>query len=838
MKLKIAVLLSFISIAINAQLTIKGKIVDEFNNPLPFVNVFIQGTTYGTTTDNDGRFAFKSKKKRGILEISFVGFQTKTIKITPRTKFLNITLTEGDNVLEEVVLVTRPKKRLKKKENPAYKILKEIWKRKRKNGIDLVDYYQFKKHTAIEVGLNNLDSAFIKTLFKEQYNEAIKEVEYDKDGINYYIPVYLSEKVSNVFGNNKEGKVRENIEAEKFEGLGADGFVFERMANAFKNIDIFKNNIILLRKSFVSPISTNGFGTYDYVLYDSIVKKNEKLYNIYFFPIHNEDLAFQGNLWVSDKSYALKKVKMQVTKSANLNFVRNLSFEKEFELKNDSIYLPVKNAYEGDFTFIDKGDDKRGITNKKTETYSNYVLNKPLPAYFYNGKTEKTRPDQYLKNEEYWNKTGKKEENKATYRLIKSVKGKKRIKRLTGFINTVASGYLDVAKNIQTGPLWTTFGSNDVEGFRIKAGLRTFKTKDDRFRMAGHIAYGFKDKKIKYGVEAQYLLSYKPRISASIAYQDDIEQLGSSLLNTTQLLGQTFGSAILFSRGNNYFLSNVKKIATNFDYAVNPNFHFGFSFSRAKITSAKPDKFSINYLNDLGGINSHVTNVSSDIYTVFTPGRNVYGLGVVQRYGKNIYPTIVLNYRHGYKGIFGGTHDYDKVQIKYNQPIMLGKLGLLDTTVEGGKTFGTVPISLISPIPANQSYSLVKDTFSLMNYYDYSTDTYVAAHFEHHFNGFIFNKIPLIKKLKLRSLITFRTVYGTVSNANRAINDGYSSIRYNTPNKKPYYEYGFGIENLGYGNFRFFRLDFIWRSDYTPASTSIAEPTPKFGIRLGIIPGL
>lgn len=837
MKLKSVIFFCLISVIANAQLTVKGKVVDEFSNPLPFVNVFIQGTTYGTTTDDEGYFSFNSKKKRGILEISFIGFQTKTIKINPKTKFLNITLTEGDNILEEVIVVTKPKKRLKKKENPAYKILKEIWKRKRKNGLDLVNYYQFKKHITTEIGLNNLDSTFIKTLFKEQYRETIKEVKYDSDGINYYIPIYLSEQITKVYGNNKTKKNREDIEAEKKEGLGAQGFVFDRMSNSFKNINIFKNNITLMKKSFVSPISTSGFDTYDYVLYDSVVKNKTKLYNIYFFPIRSEDLAFKGNFWVANKNFSIKKIKMQVTKSANLNFVRRLVFEKEFEVKNDSIYTPTKNKYEGDFTFLDKNDNNKGLTIKKTEKFNNYILNKPLPANFYNTSSEKIRPNQYTKDATYWSSIDN-EENKSTYKLIQSVKGKKRIKRLTGLINVLGSGYVKLSNNIQFGPFWTTFGQNNVEGFRTKLGFRTFKTKDDRFRLSGHIAYGFKDKKIKYGAEAKYLLSYKPRIATSIAYQNDIEQLGSSLLNTTQLLGGSFGSAVLFSRGNNYFLSNIKKIATNFDYAIHPNLHIGFNFSHSKITSASPKNFSINYLNEKGTISSSVTDVASDVYISFTPNRNVYGLGVQQRFGKNLFPTIVLNYRNGYKGVVGGTHNYSKLQIKYNQPILLGKLGTLNTTIEGGKTFGTVPISLLSPIPANQSYSLVKDTFSLMNYYDYVTDTYGAIHLEHHFNGFILNRIPLIKKLKLRSLVTFRTVYGSISNKNRAINDNYSSIIYNTPNKKPYYEYGIGLENIGYGNLRFLRIDAIWRSSYTPAINSVAKPTPKFAIRIGIKPGL
>ena len=842
MKKTLLILSLLITSLLHSQITLKGKIVDEFNNPMPFVNVFLKNTTYGTTTGNDGKFFLKTKKYRGTLEISFIGFQTQIIKVNKKTKYLNVVLKEGDNQLEEVIVVSKPKKRLKKKENPAYRILKEIWKRKRKNGLDLVDYYQYKKHTAIEIGLNNLDTLFLKKIFKSDYKKIIDKVKYDSDGINYYIPIYLNEQITNIYGDNKTDNIREDIEAEKEEGLGAQGFVFDRMSNTFQNVDVFKNNITLLRKSFVSPLSTDGFATYDYVLYDSIVKNDKKLYNIYFFPIRDGDLAFQGNFWVTDKNFSIKKLKMKVHKSINLNFVRALSFEKEFDVKDDSIYIPTKNAYEGDFTFLDKNESNKGLTIKKTMIFDKYILNKPLAKDFYTQKIIKIRPDQYKKEDTYW-KSKESDESSSTYSFIKEVKEKKEIKNITGLINTIASGYVNTSFGVQFGPLWTIFANNQVEGFRTKLSFRTFNTKDDRFRLGGHLAYGFKDKKIKYGLEGRYLLSYQPRIAVGLAYQKDIEQLGSSLLNTTQLLGTTFGTDALFSRGDNFFLSKVEKIATNFDYQIKRNLHVGINFSHARIRSASPKNFSMDYLDENGNTQSRITDVASDLYLSFTPGRFVYGLGVVRRFGRNIFPTLVLNYRRGYKGVFNGTHTYDKLQFKYNQPILLSKFGILDATLEAGKTFGTLPIGLLNVIPANQTLSLTKNTFALLNYYDFVTDAYLATHFEQHFNGFILNRIPLLKKLKLRSLVTFRAAYGTISNKNRAINDGIvnsngaANINYNAPNKV-YYEYGVGLENIGYGNLRFLRIDAIWRSNYTPPAGSFVSPTPKFAIRIAIKPGL
>ena len=844
MKHILSTLFFFINFCLFSQNTINGVVKDEFSNPIPFANIIVKDTSIGTTSNEIGEFSLNTRNiDSGILEISFIGFQNKSINFNSETSYLNITLKEQSDVLEEVVLVSKHKKKLKKKENPAYRILKEIWKRKKVNGIKLVDYYQFNKNTTTEVGMNHLDSTFIKKLDKNNYQQILSEIDYDDSGTSFYIPIYLSQKVTNVYGNNSLKKEREDIEAERAEGIGEGGFGMERITKTFRDIDVFKNNIPLLKKSFVSPLSKDGFATYDYVLYDSITENKHKSYHIFFFPLRDQDLAFKGNFWVSDVNFSIEKIRMEVNKTANVNFVRALSFEKEFENKNDSIYLPTKNIYEGNFSFLNNNEEQKGLSIKKTEIFNDYLLAKKLNDDFYFQENQKIFPDQYDKPEEYWS-TKENKETKNTNNLIAKLKQKGRIKSFSGLVNTLSSGYLDLPFfGLQVGPFWTLLGFNEIEGVRTNLGFRTFKTKDDRFRFNGNLAYGFRDTKVKYGGEFEYLLSYKPRIKTSLAYRKDYEQLGSVLLKTDQLLGKRFGTSSLFTRGVNFFLSDIERYAVNFDYAFNNNLHLGLNMYRASISSASPENFSISYLDKNGNVAHNVTDVATDLYLSFTPKRLVYGLGVKQKFGTNLHPSLIINYRHGYEGVLNGSHSYDKIQLRYSQPILLGKFGILDATVEGGKTFGEVPVSLLSPIPANQSYALRKNTFALLNFYDFVTDTYMASHFEHHFNGFLFNRVPLLKKLKLRSLVTFRSALGSISNQNKAINDnvvnsaGTANIPYNVP-EKLYYEYGFGIENIGLGNLRLLRIDAIWRNDYQQANNNLIQTPPKFAIRIDIRPSL
>jgi len=809
----------------------RGIVLDENHEPIPFVNVFMAKGKFGTTTDFDGKFELKTRRKRGKITFSATGYQTKVIKIKPKMSYVKVVLFPEKNVLDEVVIVKRPKKRLKKKENPAYRILKEIWKRRKTNGLRQVDRYEYKKYETTEIGLNRLDTVFLKKLFKKDYNKIIKDLPYDNEGFNRYIPIYIKEIVFHIYGNNKLGKERIDIEAEKSKGFYQQGFVFDRMANKFDEVDIYKNTFNLFNKPFVSPISSTGFDTYDYLLYDSIQKNNRKFYNVYFWPRRTEDLAFTGNFLVSDKNFAVNKIQMKLNKDANVNFVRGVNVEKEYTIVNDSIYLPKSDVFEGDFTLLDKNDKNKGLSIKKMYHYSDYNFDKTYPPEFYDKTIIKYAPNQFKKDSLYWQSYTQLTDAQKTYQLIDKVKDKKRIKNINKWINILTTGYFDLGQNLQFGPLFQAIGKNSVEGLRLTAGIRSYKTPDDRFRFYGHVAYGLKDKRYKWGLQAKYLLSYQPRIEIGLNTSDDYVQQSRSLMDVNQIMFvENLGANFILSRGKNYFLSNIQERSFKLDYRLAKNFHLGVIPSYRFIQPADRRFFSMDYIDENNQIRTSVKDIGSSFYLTYTPGRDVYGLGVEQRYGKNPYPSFIINYYKGIKTL-GGDFNYDKLQFSYMQRVLFGKIGKTDLTIEAGKTFGKVPLALLNPIPANQILILKPNTFTLLNYYDFVTDTYLVGHFEHHFNGFILNRIPLIRKLKLRTVAAFRVAYGTISGENKGINR--SNIQYAAPSDKLYYEYSIGLENIGYGNLRFIRLDAVWRSDFQSVNGLYS---PKFAIRLAFRP--
>ena len=821
------------SIHISAQTYVSGTVYDEEKQTVPFANILFKNSSEGVISDIDGRFVIQSENNYSLITVSYVGFETSEIELQKKkTLNLDIVLKTGFE-LEEVLIVNRPKKRLKKKENPAFKILKGIWSHKKRNGLSLVDAYAYKKYASTEVGLNNIDQKFLKRLLKKDYDSIISIIQQDKRNKRFYIPIYLSEVIKNIYGDNRVSKTLDITEAEKEIGIQQDGFVFDRISNVFKEVNIYDNNIELLNKTFVSPLSTEGFGSYDYVLQDSIVSSsNSKTkYRIYFFPKRDGDLVFEGSFIVTDSVFAVNSISMRVNPKINLNLVRNLYFEKSFLIENDSVFLPEKNVYEADFTLLTKNEKEKGLYVKRTETFENYDFELTRPTEFYDKKIVKFKQNQFEKDSDYWQENIPNSiDNSDTESVVYNLNGNKKIKNITGLLRTLSSGYLRLSNSIEFGSVWSALAINDVEGFKVSAGFRTFKNLNDRFRLKGKLAYGFKDEQFKYLLDAKYLLNYTPRVTVGLGYLNDTEQLGSRILTSLGNTQSGFGTTSLFSRGDNYFLSRVKKISANVNIEVKKNFLLGLNYSNSHIESAAPEIFSIDYFNNSQQVvKSELVDNNAELYLLYTPNRNLFGYGVERKFGSNIYPSFLLSYQKGLD-VGAGDTNYSKLLFSYNQPLKLGKFGILDTTFEAGKIFGDAQLSVLSPVPANQTFSLVANTFSLLNYYDFVVDQFIVGHFEHHFNGFILNRLPLINKLKLRSLMTFRGVAGNVSDSNLEINR--SSIAYNAPTEL-YYEYGFGIENIGFGNLRIFRVDCIWRSEFTNPNNY----APNFGVRVGMSPG-
>ena len=352
-------LFSLVFFAGFSQVKISGFVKDEKNQSIPFASIVFVGSTVGTVSDENGKFYLESNKTYTQIQVSFLGYETETFPIKGRDYNLNIILKEEAAQLEQVFIYAG---KVKKKGNPAIAILEKIWAKKRHNGIYLFDQYQYEKYEKLEFDMNNVDSAMIKSKF-------FKGMEFIFDGIDTsnvtgktFLPIFINESVYKSFGKNIGGrKLKEDLVANKNSGFNNNQNVIAFIKDLYVDYDIYNSYIKIFDKSFVSPISkAAGVSTYNYILADSAFIDNKWCFNILYYPRRKGELTFKGNFWVNDSTFAIKKINMQANKSANINWVKDIYIEQDFEVLNDSVFLLKRDYMMSDFS-LNKKDKAKGL---------------------------------------------------------------------------------------------------------------------------------------------------------------------------------------------------------------------------------------------------------------------------------------------------------------------------------------------------------------------------------------------------------------------------------------------------------------------------------------------
>ena len=817
-------LLFAMSNAVFAQTKVSGIVVDKTNLPIPFANVVFKGSNTGIVTNEDGRFYLESPKTYTTLIISSAGFSEKEITLEKSVNYnFKIQLSEAES-LKEVVVFTG---KTSKKNNPALDILRKIWERKRRNGLYMFDQYQMEKYEKVEFDMNSIDSAFMKNKIFKGMEFIFDQVDTSRVTGKTYLPIFINEAISDVYGDNKIKKVKNIVKANKTSGFDGNQQILAFVKDLYSDYNIYDNHLTFFDKSFTSPLSKTGIDVYNYILKDSAFIDKKWCYNIVFYPRRKNELTFKGDFWVNDTTFAIKKINMAVTKSANINWVKDIYIEQEFETMNDSVFLLTRDYLMSDFA-LNKKEKSKGVYGKRTSFYRNHEFNKPKPAAFYKEEVNFIDNAVYNKSDEYWNENRFENLTKdelGVYKMLDTLQTVKRFKQLTSFVTVIASDYIEF-NNFDYGPIFSTFGYNEVEGLRIRTGGRTYFGPNDPWRLQAYTAYGLSDDKFKYGISGKWMIDKKNRIILSAGNRRDIEQIGASLTATNDILGRSYASSALFSTGDNGKLTNIRLTKLTAEIEPVKNLTFMVGVTNRSLESASPT-FSMDYYSTLptaenpdGVVESKVRQSEANVQVEFTPNRETVNFGVERGIIDNPYSRLFVNYSHGFEGVMDSDFRYDKIQIYYKQPIIIGPLGRTNIIVEVGKTFGTVPLGLMSVIPGNQTYFSAENTFSNLNYYEFISDEYATMQWEHNFNGRFFARVPLIRKLNWREFIGIKAAYGTISDANRAINA--SGVPYNAP-EDVYWEYTAGIGNI----FKLFRVDFAWRGSYRDT-----PDTNKFTVKL------
>ncbi len=789
-----------------AQTKASGQIKDKNNEAVPYSSVYFKNSTQGVIANESGKFYLESQKDYDTLVISFIGYKTKEILLPKSTNLdLKITL-EEDNLLAEVKIYTG---KTSKKDNPALDILRKIWARKKQNGLHMFKQYEYEKYEKVEFDMNSIDSAFTKKRIFKGMEFIFDHVDTSSITGKTYLPIFINEKLSNVYGDNVRSKNIEKTTANKNSGFNTNQHIIAFIKDLYADYDIYNNYLKFFDKDFISPLSRTGINVYNYILADSAYIDNKWCYNIVYYPRRKNELTFKGDFWVNDSTFAIKKINLEASKGANINWVKDIYIEQEFDVLNDSVFLLTKDYMMSDFS-LSKKEKSKGVYGKRTTLFRNHVFDKEKDEKFYKEEVNDYNESIYTKSDEFWQEYRFEPLSKdelGIYKMLDTLQTVRRFKQLFSLGTILASEYIQVGK-FDYGPIFSSFGYNDVEGIRLRTGGRTYFGPNDKWRLEGYTAYGFKDGQFKYGLSGKILLNTPNRLILYGGNRRDIEQIGVSLTETNNILGRSFASSSLFASGDNSKLTSINLSTLGLEIEPVKNLKFSSTFSFRTLKSAS-ETFSLDYYidKDNGITKSNVTQSEVSLSIDYTPNRRTIGVGVDRTDVDANYSHLFLNFSQGLQGVFNSDFDYQRLQFYYRQPLLVGGFGRLTTTFETGKTFGEVPLGLLNVVPGNQSYFLIDNAYSLMNYYEFVTDEYVSLHLEHNFNGRLFSRIPYLRDLNLREIVGIRGVYGRISDENIALNA--SNIVYRAP-EDVYWEYHVGVGNI----FKFFRIDFSWRGSY------------------------
>lgn len=842
------------SFCIAQKYTISGVLYDkDSKETLPLVPVFFDTLGQsGVNTNLDGIYEITLSPGVYFLSVKYSGYKPyrDTIVIQNQNIRKDIYLEPITFQVEEVVITA--------KDNPGLRVIKQAIKHKKENNWDKFKAYEYKAYNKLVISLDNISREKLDDLQYRPLRKFVLAHENDTtilDTVNhkYKLAVFISESISRVY-HKKPGKTREIIEATHTSGV--QNPESNLLSNFITSMNLYENYIEMLGKQFISPLADGATLNYKYELKGIEAKDQDTTYFIEVIPRNPHDYAFKGMLHIQNKKWAIKRLDLRLASDPNINFVEDIRLRQQYDYIQGQ-WLPIVSDIEVDFK---NKDHKVGLIGRTSTTMTDYILDQPKPDKFFEEASVEVNEEALQKDSLYWkeNRLSPLEKSEEMgFALIDTLK----TQTFWKIINFV-SEYITVGrrqfKYFEIGNYTQLITFNAVEGLRNRIGIYTRKTLNKNFYFGAHVAYGYKDQRIKYDIDTRYKILYKPRFEIGLQRTEEVEQTGypdyvqmGTGIMTSMLFRVPLTQQNYFTENNFRLWWDIKRGITSFFTLKTRHFYPAHTFPFSFRGTQNEEQKSFN-------------NTEFNGFFRFSIRENYLMKGGEKVYVGSKYPVFFVEGVLGFPNSLGkklfnlsndlnGDFRYQKLILTIYDQMNLGRFGYVNYTLAAGKIWGTLPYPLLNVFRGSQSYaldpiginfgaiaslfgsnkSLGYDPvgFNMMYFYEFITDQWVVAGIDHHLEGFFLRKLPLIRKLKLKEILSLRLAYGTLTPQNLQLNTtSMQSIK--APDQKPYIEIGVGLENI----LKVGRLDFVWRLTYKnpTAPAPIARYNYNYGLRINV----
>ena len=818
MKIRLLLLFFVLPVITFAQKTkVEGTIIElESGDPMPFVTVRFQNSKIGTLSDTLGKYSLDTYYGTDTLIFTFSGYLPvkKYIKLD-EPQVVNAEMPVLLKEYEEVVVIAP-------NEFPSTILHKKVIAHKHINDKEKLDSYEYEVYNKVQLDLNNIDEKFKEREMVKRLDLIMEYLDTEEDGKSY-LPIILSESISDYYFKKSPNKKKEIVKATRTSGV--DNLELTQfLGDMYLDVNIYDNTIQLFNKSFISPVSNYARNYYRFYLEDSSFIDNYWCYKLTFTPKRTGDMTLEGEMWIHDTTYAVKQFKANISPWANINYVQALLIEHEFDQVAPEVWMLTSEKMIADLK-ITKNTEIYGLYGRRYSTRKNFVINAKRNLEFYaSNSTVEVMDDANSRSDEYWAKIRHQplaEQEKGINQMVDSLNYLTYFKVLKNVIYLFTTGYYELGK-IELGDAFTFISYNAIEKLRLGLALRTSNKFSRRIELGGHVAYGFGDKRFKYGGLVRINLTPKKRGMLRLYYNYDLEQIGQA--PTALVVGSTFGT--LLRTGPLDKLTFVEKVGISLEKDIRKDVILFGGVEWKEFTALGK---SANYLkpNPITGIDDTISKLQSTEVTFryrWAKNEEFLAGSFDRRSIRSKYPIISIQGVFGIKGVWGSDYNYQKIDLFIEHTAPLGILGRIRYGVNLGKVFGTVAYPFLKVHEGNQSYWLLDNAFNKMNFFEFVSDKYVSGFIENHWDGLFLDRVPLIKKMKLRLVTTARAVYGSVDEKhnNEMRIPAFTKEFGNTP----YVEVAMGIENI----LKLGRIDVFWRLTHLEPGVRVTD-IEAFGIR-------
>jgi hypothetical protein len=777
-----------------SQLTrIKGRVRDaETGEPIPFANIYIKNSSVGCYTNDSGAYSIQFKGRYDSLSAAFLGYRPAAEKFKRHTsQIIDFNLYSNTTKLEDIIVIPG--------ENPAHRILRNIWARKERNN-NKSNNIQCKLYNKVQISLSNIDDKFKNKKILKPFQFVFDNIDTNAFTGKTYLPILISETVSDYYFQKKPSFEKTNVKATQISGIKNES-VLSFVGGLNQSLNIYDDYMSFYSETgFISPIADAGLLFYRYYLLDSAKRNGHKCYRIKFKPRRKQERTFSGEFWVADTSFAIQSLNMRINPEANINFVSDLFAEYEYFPANDSVWLMSHEHIQSDLSLVESKNIK-GLQGDRTNIYSNYILNKPIPDSILKSNEPFAFSDS-VNNEQFWVqnrpvKLSVKEEK--VYKMVDSIKNVPAFRTMYDILSTIFDAHYNFGK-FKIGPYFSVYSYNKVEGHRFRIGGTTTAKLSENLKFTSYAAYGTLDKKFKYFANVIWVLKQSPRISLATTVRHDVSQVNRA---PDELLNENILSSVL--RRNPF---EKLQMIDNFNTSLESDLMAGITntllFNYMRVYQSP----FISITNALNKPLPFISTAEVGVGFHFESGQKFFSSKFKRLRLRNNNPAFDIKFVKSIKTSMGNQINYYRVNIGMKQFLNLGVFGFNRYAIEASKTFGRAPWPFLNVMRGNETYALDKTAFNMMNYYEFVADQLVTLVTEQHFQGIFFNYIPLLRKLKLREVVSAKAVAGKLNDKNTR-----DIILPTFMHKldQPYIEIGVGIENI----FKVIRIDAMWRLTHT-----------------------